>query len=114
MNEIKEKMVELVENGLVHGHFEGPKDNVLVCDTLNDWCIASGELVKAGYGAMSPGGYGDSHPTSRQNVHNKIWRSGTVSAVQYKRKVFFFCGLLSQDEEYMDIVFLMKGKKRGN
>lgn len=105
VDRIREKISELVASGLVHGHIDGPKDNVLMCDTLNDWCIASGELVKAGFGAMSPGGYGGSHPISRQATHVKIWKSGTVCAVVYKRKVFYFLGLLSEVEEYVDVIY---------
>lgn len=108
MNSIKRKMVELIESGLVKGHFEGPKENVLVTDTLNDFVLASGEMVKAGFFAASPGGYGGGNPESRQVTHQKIWRDGKLAAISHHRKVFYFFGLLSVDEEYEDVVCEMK------
>lgn len=105
MNSIKRKMSELIESGLIKGHFEGPKDNVLVTDTLNDFVLASGEMVKAGFFAASPGGYGGGNPESRQATHNKIWRDGKLNAIHHKKRVFYFYGLLSEDEEYEDVVY---------
>lgn len=104
MNDIKKKMVELIESGLVKGHFEGPKENVLVVDSINDFCVASGELVKSGFFAASPGGHGGGNPESRQVTHGKIWRSGTLYAISYHRKIFYFFGLLSYDEDYIGII----------
>jgi hypothetical protein len=90
MEEIKVFMRKMIEEGTVKGHMAGPKNNVLVCDTMADWCVASGELVQAGYNVSSPGGYGGSHPSSRANTHNKIWRSGTVCATVIDRRVHVF------------------------
>lgn len=104
MNSIKTKMVELIDQGLVKGHFEGPKDNVLVVDSLNDFCIASGELVKSGFFAASPGGYAGGNLESRQVTHNRIWRSGTLNAISYKRHVIHFRGLIVDEEDYLNVV----------
>lgn len=98
--EIKKKLVELVEKKIVNGHFEGPKNNVLVCDTMNDWCLAGGEMVRAGFNVASPGGFGGSHPVARQVTHSRIWKTGVLCAICYNRKVHFFFGLISEDEEY--------------
>jgi len=98
--EIKKKLTEMLESGMIKGHFEGPKDNVLICDSMNDWCLAGGEMVRSGFNVASPGGFGGSHHVARQVTHSKIWKTGTLCAISYNRKIHFFFGLLSENEEY--------------
>ena len=81
MDNIKIMMERLISDGIVKGHMGGPKENVLVCDTLEDFCVASGELVRSGYNVASPGGYGGSAPESRQATHQKVWGNGTLCAI---------------------------------
>jgi hypothetical protein len=106
MKEIREIFKELLKSGKVHGHIKGPKDNVLVCDTMNDWVKAGNEIMNEGYNITSPGGYGGSHPTDRKNTWNKMWRSGTVCATVIEEKVL--CFKIPQDvvplDVYTDIV----------
>lgn len=90
MDDVKVFFQKLIDDGSVKATISGPKNNVLVCATTSDWCIASGELVHAGYEVDSPGSFGGSHPTSRQNTHNKIWKSGTVCASVVEKKVLVF------------------------
>lgn len=80
----------LLSSDLVKGKIVGPKENVLECETMNDWIIAGSELAKAGFICSSPGGYGGSHPTSRQNTHFKIWKTGSLCAVVIEKKVLLF------------------------
>lgn len=103
MLDIKEFFKRLLESGLVHGHIDGPKGNVLVCDTLADWVLAGGELVQAGYEVDSPGGYGGGSPAARANTHNKIWRSGTVCATVINKRVFVF-SLPQTTYDHCDVV----------
>jgi len=86
---IKAKFQDLVSSGIVKGKIIGPLDNVLSCETMNDWVIAGSEFSKSGYCVSSPGSYG-THPTSRQNTHNKIWKSGTICACVIDRKILCF------------------------
>lgn len=91
MKEIREFFKGMIESGEVKGHIEGPRDNVLVCDAMADWCVASGEMVRAGYEVNSPGGFGGSAPLSRANTWNKIWRNGELCAIVVEqRKVLVF------------------------
>lgn len=103
MEEIKVFFKELLDSGTVHGHIEGPKGNVIVCDTMKDWCIASGEMVHAGYEVNSPGGFGGSSHTSRQATWNKIWRGGTVCASVIERKILIFT-LPQTVDDYCDVI----------
>lgn len=100
--ELKAFFKELIETGKVKGHIEGPKDNVLVCDTLVDWCTAGSLIGQAGYDVVSPGGFGGSHPTDRKNTYNKIWRSGTVCASVIEKKILCFT-LQQNSSDYCQI-----------
>jgi hypothetical protein len=85
----KRKFEILLSSGLVHGRLSGPKNNVLVCDSMNDWAIAAGEFARDGFVCSSPGHFGP-HPQSRQNTHKKIWKTGTLCAIVIEKKVIFF------------------------
>lgn len=101
-DKIKAKFAELISSGLIQAHIEGPKNNILVCNSMNDWAIACGELCRSGFNALSPGGYGGSGATDRKNTYNKIWRSGTVCASVIEKKIL--CFTLSQtDSDYCHI-----------
>lgn len=112
-SKIKAFMRDLIESGIVHGRIAGPKDNVLVCDTLADWAVACGELVGRGHFEIaSPGGYGGASPAARANTHNKIWRSGTACAsIVDKRVLVFSIPRLSQQ---IDVVWEKEKVDKGN
>lgn len=99
---IKNIFQNLISTRSVNGHIEGPKENVLVCDSMNDWVIAGSELAKAGYVCSSPGSYGGSHPYSRQNTHKKIWKSGTLCAIVIEKRFIVF-SLPQTDSDYCQI-----------
>jgi hypothetical protein len=100
---IKGKFREVLESGQVKGHLEGPKKNILVCDTLNDWVRAGNEMMDAGFDITSPGGYGGSSPVDRSNTWNKIWKHGTLCASVIEKKIFIF-RLLITEADYCDVV----------
>lgn len=111
MEDIKVLFKKLLECGKVRGHIAGPKNNVLVCDTMRDWVIASGEVAQEGYDVTSPGGYGGASPSSRANTHNKIWRSGTVCAAVIEKRVLVF-SLPQTTYDYCSIVHEKKVDSR--
>ena len=88
--DIKSFFAFLLDSGIVQGYLDGPRKNVLVCKTMNDWAISGSELAKRGFSCTSPGGYGGSSPKDRQNTYNKIWRSGTVCASVIEKRIFIF------------------------
>lgn len=105
---VKAKFRELLEKGTVKGRIDGPTANVLICDSMADWCLATGELVKMGFDVCSPGGYGGSHPVSRQTTHHRLWRSGKICGVQFtenKQPMTFLFGLFREEvQPFLDIV----------
>lgn len=88
MEEIKSFLEKLVADGVVKGKMGGPKGNVLVCETMNDFALASGECVRAGFDSSSPGGFSGASDLTRQATDNKVWKSGTLCAVSYHRRTF--------------------------
>lgn len=90
MEDIKEYFKKLIDSGLINARIGGPKDNILICKTLADWCISSSALVRAGYIVNSPGTFGGSSKSNRTNTYNKIWRNGTVCASVIEKKVLIF------------------------
>ena len=101
-DDLKALFLKLIESGKIKGHLEGPKNNVLVCDSLADWCTAGSLIGKAGYNVESPGGWGGSAPNDRKNTYNKIWISGTVCASVIERKVLIFT-LKQTENDYCHI-----------
>jgi len=98
-------MESLIEDGIVKGIISGPKGNVLICDTLNDYNVAGEELVHAGYNVVSLGDYGGSAPESLLATNKKVWIDGALCATSFKKKNVVF-GMFPSDEEYLDIVEL--------
>jgi len=109
MEEIKDIFKRILADGIAKGRIDGPKGNVLVCDTQKDWIKAGNELVDAGYNCYSPGGYGGSHPASRQATWNKIWTTGTVCATVIDKRVLVFH--LPQSVNDQCDVIIKKGEK---
>jgi hypothetical protein len=103
MEKIKALFNRLIEEGTIKGKIVGPTGNVLECETMNDYCVASGLVVQAGFFAASPGAFGGDS-ISRQNSHKRVWITGSLCAVEYNRRVTLFYGLLSEDEQYQLIV----------
>ena len=98
-------MESLIGDGIVKGIISGPKGNVLICDTLNDFNVAGEELVHAGYNVVSLGDYGGSAPESLLATNKKVWIDGALCATSFKKKNVAF-GMFPSDEEYLDIVEL--------
>ena len=98
-------MESLIEDGIVKGIISGPKGNVLICDTSNDFNVAGEELVHAGYNVVSLGDYGGSAPESLLATNKKVWIDGAHCATSFKKKNVVF-GMFPSDEEYLDIVEL--------
>lgn len=103
MNDIKDFFQKMIDEGLVNAKIGGPKNNILFCEAMSDWCIASGELTKAGYEVDSPGNYGGSSPSSRANTHNKVFRSGTVCATVINKKILVF-SIPHTTSDYLDVI----------
>jgi hypothetical protein len=104
MDEIKATLESLIKDGIVKGIISGPKGNILICDTLKDYYIASEELIHAGYNVASLGDYGGSAPESLLNTNKKVWTDGALCAISFKKKNVAF-GIFPLDEEYLDIVY---------
>jgi len=90
MDKIKEIFKELIEKGTVKATLGGPKQNVLVCETMADYCIASTEMIHRGYSVLSPGGYSGASEVSRKALDARVWRYGTVSAISYNKKTLLY------------------------
>lgn len=103
MEDIRDYFKKLISSGVIKASIGGPRDNILLCDTLSDWCVASGELVKAGYSVLSPGGFGGASSSERANTHNKIWRSGTLCASVIKKKVLIF-SMPHNESDYCNVI----------
>lgn len=102
MKDVKEFFKKMVEEKLINAKLGGPKENVLICESMKDWCIASGELVNSGYEVNSPGHYGGGD-SSRQNIHRKIWTSGVLCASVIEKKVLIF-SLPHSISDYCDVI----------
>lgn len=107
---IKALFHKLIESGQIVGRIAGPRDNVLVCETMDDYLKAGGEIVQAGFTSASPGALGGDS-ISRQNSHKRVWVTGSLCAIEFNRKVTLFYGMLSEDEQYQLIVDNRKPKK---
>ncbi len=84
--DIKEVFKRLVETGRFKCKITGPKDNILDCETDEDWVRASHYLFDAGFTGVSPGTLGSS-PAQRASLYQKMYRSGTVHAVVIKSRI---------------------------
>ena len=78
---VRDALQDLVDRRIVKGHITGPKNNVLMCDTPADFVLAGSEMTRRGFDTVSPG-YLGSHPVSRQTTHSRIWKSGSLCAIQ--------------------------------
>lgn len=103
MEDIKEYFKKLIDSGVIKARIGGPKNNILICKTLADWCIASSDLVRAGYIVSSPGTFGGPSKSNRTNTYNKIWRNGTVCASVVEKKVLIFT-IPQTESDYCDVV----------
>ncbi len=59
---------------------------------MEDWnsFIDVGSILRSkGLVVKSPGGYGYSHPKSRQLVHYLVWTAGSLCSIVVKRRLFF-------------------------
>lgn len=90
MEKIKDIFKELIDKGTVKATLGGPKQNVLVCVTMTDYCIASTEMIHRGFSVLSPGGYGASSEVNRKALDARVWRYGTVCATSYNRKTLLY------------------------
>ncbi len=90
MDNIKGVFRELIKNGTVKAELGGPKENVLVCETLEDYCIASTEIIQRGYSVLSPGGFSGANDVSRKALDARVWRYGTVCATSYNKKTLLY------------------------
>ena len=103
MDDVKVFFQKMIEEGLIQAKIGGPKNNILFCNSMSDWCIASGELSRAGYDVSSPGGYGGSSPSARANTHNKVFRSGTVCATVIEKRILVF-SIPHTTYDYLDVI----------
>jgi hypothetical protein len=106
MEQIKKAFNELIEDGTVKGKIGGPKENVLICDSMSDWCIAGGELTNRGFSVLSPGGYLASIDANfgRKALDARVWRYGTVCATSYTNRGFLRYGEIYYSDKYLDII----------
>lgn len=90
---VRDALEDIVNRGIVKGQMVGPKKNVLMCDTPADFVAAGSEMTRRGFDTVSPG-YLGSHPVSRQTTHARIWKGGTLCAIQVVKEprltLFFF------------------------
>lgn len=110
MEKIKALFHKMIESGQINGKIAGPRDNVLMCETMDDYLKAGGELVNSGFTSVSPGALGGDS-ISRQNTHKRVWVTGSLCAIEYNRKVTLFYGLLPENEQFQLIVDNRKPSK---
>ena len=90
MESIISIFTQLIESGKVKGTLGGPKQNVLICDTNQDYCIASTAMIEEGFSVLSPGAYSGSSEVSRKALDARVWRYGTVCAISYNKKTLMY------------------------
>ena len=90
MDKIKEIFEKLIGTNAVKATLGGTKQNVLVCETLEDYCIASTEMISRGYSVLSPGGYSGASEVSRKALDARVWRYGTICAISYNKKTLLY------------------------
>jgi hypothetical protein len=106
MEEIKSIFKTMIEDGTVKGKIGGPKENVLVCETMADWCTAGGEFTQRGFSVLSPGGYlaAIDADFGRKALDARVWRYGTVCATSYTKRGFLKYGEVFYSDKYLDII----------
>lgn len=103
---IKMHFAVLIASGKVKGTIGGPKGNVLICETMSDWCAAGSELTQAGYSVLSPGGYLAAVDANfgRKALDARVWRYGTICATSYTKRGFLKYDQLYYSDKYLDII----------
>jgi hypothetical protein len=89
-DDIKLLFKDMIASGQVKATITGPKENVLKCETVDDWVRASRILQDYGVSCLSPGGYGGSSPADRLKTHRDIYRHGIICAVSFEKRTYVF------------------------
>jgi hypothetical protein len=89
-DDIKFLFKDMIASGEVKATIAGPTENVLKCESVDDWVRASRILQDYGVSCLSPGTFGGSSPYDRKKTHREIYRYGRVCAVSFDRRTYIF------------------------
>jgi hypothetical protein len=88
-DDIKILFKKIAKSGKIKCQVTGPKENILDCETEEDWVRASALVFDAGFSGASPGAFG-SAPSQRTSLYKKMYRGGSLCAVVKKRNILIF------------------------
>lgn len=89
-DDIKVLFKKIAKSGKIKCQVTGPKENILDCETDEDWVRASALVFDAGFTGYSPGAIGGTSPPQRKLTYSRMYRTGSVCAVVIKRRFLIF------------------------